>query len=70
MRVYRNEATDASHDFMFTQTEWLLVDKNISLANLIATTRTFLQKLFGREDLNVKWEKTDKADALREASGL
>lgn len=53
-RVYRNEATDASHDFMFTQTEWLLVDKNISLANLIATTRTFLQKLFGREDLNIR----------------
>ena len=24
----------------------------------------------GREDLNVSWEKTDKADALREAAGL
>lgn len=25
---------------------------------------------FGREDLNLPWEKTDKADALREAAGL
>jgi S-adenosylmethionine synthetase len=25
---------------------------------------------FGREDLNVSWEKTDKADALRDAAGL
>ena len=25
---------------------------------------------FGREDLDVSWEKTDKADALRDAAGL
>lgn len=25
---------------------------------------------FGREDLNVQWEKTDKADILRDAAGL
>ena len=25
---------------------------------------------FGREDLGVSWEKTDKADALRDAAGL
>ena len=25
---------------------------------------------FGREDLNLSWEKTDKADALREAAGI
>ena len=24
----------------------------------------------GREDLNVSWEKTDKADLLRDAAGL
>ncbi len=24
----------------------------------------------GREDLNVSWEKTDKADELRKAAGL
>jgi len=53
-RVYRNEATDASHDFMFTQLEWLFVDKNVSLANHISTARAFLQRLFGREDLNIR----------------
>ena len=31
-RCYRNEATDASHDFMFTQGEGLVIDKNISIA--------------------------------------
>ena len=25
---------------------------------------------FGREDLDVKWEKTDKADALRKEAGI
>jgi S-adenosylmethionine synthetase len=25
---------------------------------------------FGRDDINVPWERTDKADALREAAGL
>jgi S-adenosylmethionine synthetase len=25
---------------------------------------------FGREDLGVSWEKTDKADTLRDAAGL
>ncbi|MCA9373508.1 methionine adenosyltransferase domain-containing protein, partial [Candidatus Woesebacteria bacterium] len=25
---------------------------------------------FGREDVNVPWERTDKADTLREAAGL
>ena len=53
-RVYRNEATDASHDFQFTQVEWLFVDKNVSLANHIATAQTFLQQLFGREDLKIR----------------
>ena len=25
---------------------------------------------FGRDDLDVSWEKTDKADALRDAAGV
>lgn len=53
-RVYRNEATDASHDFMFTQIEALLVDKNVSVANLIATAQSFLQAFFGTTDLKVR----------------
>lgn len=53
-RVYRNEATDASHDFQFTQVEWLFVDKQVSMANHIATARAFLRQLFGRDDLKIR----------------
>jgi len=48
-RVYRNEATDASHDFMFMQIECLFIDKNVSVANLLAIIKEFLEKLFGKE---------------------
>ncbi len=53
-RAYRNEATDASHDFMFMQLEGLYVDKKVSLAHLIATMQTFLQTLFARKDLTIQ----------------
>ena len=53
-RCYRNEATDATHDFLFTQAEGLLIDKNISLANLLDTARTFLQTIFEKKDLNIR----------------
>lgn len=53
-RCYRNEATDASHDFMFTQGEGLLIDKNISVANLLATAQLFLQQFFQKEDLKIR----------------
>lgn len=51
-RVYRHEATDASHDFMFMQTEGLVIDKGISIAHLFATTEAFLQAIF--YDKNIK----------------
>jgi phenylalanyl-tRNA synthetase alpha chain len=47
-RALRNEATDASHDFMFMQIEGMLIDKNISIANLLATLKEFLDQLFGK----------------------
>ena len=53
-RVFRNEATDASHDFMFRQIEGLVVDKNISLAHLLATMKTFLQQFFDKKDLAIR----------------
>lgn len=52
-RVYRNEATDASHNFMFTQIEGLFVDKNVSMAHLLATVQTFLQAVFQKKDLAI-----------------
>jgi len=53
-RVYRKEATDQTHDFLFTQAEALLIDKNISVSNLIATARTFLQKIFEKDNLDIR----------------
>ncbi len=53
-RCFRNEATDASHDFMFMQGEVFFVDKNVSVANLFATARTFLQALFEKEDIKIR----------------
>lgn len=43
-RVFRHEATDASHEHTFYQMEGIYVDKNISLANMKATIKTFLEE--------------------------
>jgi len=51
-RVYRHEATDASHDCMFQQLEGMFIDKNVSLAHVIATMKLFLQTFL--EDKNLK----------------
>ena len=53
-RVYRNEATDASHDFMFMQGEGLFIDKNVSISNLMATAQAFLQAFFEKKDLKIR----------------
>ncbi len=52
-KVFRNEATDVTHDAQFHQCEGLIVGKNISLANLKGTLETFLKKLFG-EDVKIR----------------
>lgn len=48
-RVFRCEATDASHEATFYQMEGIMVDKNISIANLIAVMRVLLKEVFGHE---------------------
>ncbi|MFA6528276.1 MAG: phenylalanine--tRNA ligase subunit alpha [Candidatus Gracilibacteria bacterium] len=48
-RVFRYEATDASHDTTFDQVEGLLIDKNISLAHLKGVLEEFLTRLFGKK---------------------
>lgn len=53
-RCYRNEATDASHDFMFMQLELLFVDKFASVANLIATIKNFLKNFLNKDDLDIR----------------
>lgn len=48
-RVFRNEDVDATHENTFYQVEGLVVDENITLANLKYTLRTMLSDIFGRE---------------------
>ncbi len=48
-RVYRYEKTDASHEINFYQIEGLMVDKNVSVANLKAVLQRFLKEFFKRD---------------------
>ena len=48
-RVFRNEATDATHEAQFSQLEGLAVGTDITLANLKATLETFFAELFEKE---------------------
>jgi phenylalanyl-tRNA synthetase alpha chain len=48
-RVFRYEATDASHENTFYQVEGMMVDKNISVANLIYFMKTLLREIFKRD---------------------
>ena len=45
-RVYRRDAVDRTHSPMFHQVEGLLVDRDVSFADLKGTLTTFLQQLF------------------------
>lgn len=46
-KIFRNEATDATHEAQFHQIEGLVVDKDVTLADLKGTLLYFLKKLFG-----------------------
>ncbi len=48
-RVYRYEAQDASHEWMFHQLEGLAVDTNITMADLKGVLRELARQLFGPE---------------------
>lgn len=48
-RCFRYEAIDPSHENTFWQLEGLLVDKQISVANLIAVMKTLLSEVFHRD---------------------
>lgn len=47
-RVFRHEATDASHEMNFYQVEGLMVDKGVSAANFKAIIQEFLRRFFGK----------------------
>lgn len=46
-RVFRYEATDATHEIQFYQLEGLMVGKKITLANLKGVIEVFFQRFFG-----------------------
>ena len=48
-RVYRYEAQDASHEWMFHQLEGLAVDRAITMADLKGTLAEMARQLFGAE---------------------
>jgi len=45
-RIFRHEATDASHETNFYQVDGLMVGKDISVANFKATIQEFFQRFF------------------------
>ena len=52
-RCFRNEALDASHENTFFQMEGMMIDKNVSIANLIYFMKTLLSEIF-KKDVEVR----------------
>ncbi len=52
-RCFRNEATDACHENTFFQMEGMMIDKDISISNLIYFMKTMLSEVFARP-INVR----------------
>jgi phenylalanyl-tRNA synthetase alpha chain len=48
-RVFRNESVDASHEHTFYQLEGMMIDRNVSVGNLIYFMKTLLTAIFKRE---------------------
>ena len=48
-RVFRNEEVDASHEHTFYQLEGMMVDRDVSVANLIFFMKTLLSSIFSRD---------------------
>jgi phenylalanyl-tRNA synthetase alpha chain len=48
-RVFRNEEVDASHEHTFYQLEGMMVDRDVSVANLIYFMKTLLSGIFKRD---------------------
>lgn len=53
-RVFRHEATDATHDAVFMQCEGLYIDRSVSVTHLIGTLTLFMKHLFHRDDLSIR----------------
>ena len=54
-RVFRMEATDATHETQFYQIEGLMVDRKTNLANLKAVIKIFLQRFFDDDNMDIRF---------------
>jgi phenylalanyl-tRNA synthetase alpha chain len=48
-RVFRNEEVDASHEHTFYQLEGMMVDREVSVANMLYFMKTLLSSIFRRD---------------------
>jgi phenylalanyl-tRNA synthetase alpha chain len=53
-RVYRPDAVDATHSFMFHQVEGLMVDRGVTMADLKTVLRLFAESYLG-EDVQIRF---------------
>ena len=75
-RVYRPDAVDATHSFMFHQIEGLYVDRGVTMANLKSTLRQFAKSYIG-QDVTVRFrpsffpftEPSVEVDMMWDSSG-
>ena len=50
-RVYRSDAVDATHSPLFHQIEGLVVDRNVTMADLKGTLETVIKRMYGADSV-------------------
>lgn len=84
-KVYRHEATDATHESMFMQCDGVLVEKNVTMTHLVTTLNAFIHRLYPEKksrirpsffpfvepgiELDVWWEQPGKTGKWLEILG-
>ncbi len=53
-KVYRNEKMDASHDCVFRQLEWVVIDEHISIAHFKSLMTTILEWLLEQTGVEIR----------------
>ncbi len=53
-KVYRNENLDASHDCVFRQIEWVVIDKNVSIAHFKHMMKQILSAILEQEGIEIR----------------
>lgn len=53
-RVYRHEATDATHEAMFSHCDGIVIDQDLTMAHLVTTLKVFINRLFPDSRVRVR----------------